>query len=270
MIELLSNLQNDYNLSQGAMQTIYSILHVSLPASHAMPSYHTVEKFKAQSAAISAISHSICVNGCEAFKDQSACSRCHQPVELAVPFKVISMQAQLQALRQRPDLKDDWVLQLTPSVGAIKGCLYSSPGWREQIIEDTEFAKNRHNIVLGFANDSFDAYNDRTNPFPCNPLMFVVYNLPRDKRYKVENMIIAGIVPPRLLANTKYGKPLALDGYFEVAVDELLIGWEPSGLQFTTLSGRPETLRLKLIHQIGDYPGQAETSKQTSHAGAYG
>ncbi len=269
MIELLSSLQNEHNLSLGAMQTIHSVLQVALPASHSLPSYHTIETFKKKTSSVLPEIHLICINGCEALKNQSACSRCYQPVEFTVPFTGVQIQSQLQALMHRPDLKDDWLLQLTPAVDGLKGSLYSSPGWREQIIDDAKFSSNRRNIVLGFANDSFDAYNDKTNPFPCNPLMLVVYNLPKNKRHLVENMIVAGIVPPRLLETYKYGKPEALDGYFEVVVDELLKAWDP-GLQFTSATGSSETLQLKLIHQIGDYPGQTETSKQTSHTGENG
>jgi hypothetical protein len=81
-------------------------------------------------------------------------------------------------------------------------------------------------------------------------------------------MLIAGIIPPLVKANGKHGKPENLDGFLEVLVDELLTGYE-DGFKFTA-DGRDFLRKVKLLHQMGDYPGQAELSKQTNHTGCQG
>jgi hypothetical protein len=269
LIDLLSSFENTYNISAAAMQAIFLILDAALPSQHTLPSYHIANAFKKQKATIETTSHLICTNGCEVFRKQTACGHCHQPVEDAVPFTGISLQSQLQTLLLRPDLVTFWPLRLTPHAGGNTGSLYDSLGWRQQVVNDADFASEPENIVLGFAGDSADAYNDRTNPLPFFPEMLVVYNLPRHIRYKTENMLMTGIIPPHTKQNGKYLKPKNMDGYFEVLVDELERGYD-AGFSFTSIQQHVLTRRVKLLLQIGDYPGQCEISKQTSHAGELG
>jgi ribosomal protein L7/L12 len=289
LVQLLSALENNFNVSEAAMQTVHSILLQALPRQHNMPGYNTVKYFKERKSAVVKVARQICRAGCEAFKTQTECTRCHALVEDSLPFTTTPLQGQLQALLLRSDLTPHWMLPLTVSVGGNTGSLYDSPGWREQVIQDADFVSDPRNIVLGFSGDSADAYNDRSNPYPIYPEMLVVttslrcfcfvfahcdhvpvqvYNFPKEIRYLPENMLIAGIIPPSVNAQGKHGKPANLDGFLEVLVDELVIGYD-DGFAFS-VSGQDFVRRVKLIHQMGDYPGQAELSKQTSHTGCQG
>ena len=96
----------------------------------------------------------------------------------------------------------------------------------------------------------------------------VVYNLPYNKRYKPENMLLAGIIPPTL-KDGKKGKPKSLRPYQAAVVDQLLRAWRP-GLRLVDIQGKQINRRLKLIHLIGDYPGLCELNHQTSHSGRLG
>ena len=269
IIDLLSGLETNYNVSEAGMRTVHAILMQALPAKHNLPGYHTIQRIKSRRSPVVKTPHLICRSGCEAFKLQTECTQCHSLIEDAVPFAATPIQGQLQALIHRPDLARHWPLSLTIRPGGNTGSLYDSPGWHEQVVGDVAFAMEPENIVLGFSGDSADAYNDRANPYPFYPEMLCVYNLPREIRYRPENMLISGIIPPRVTDTGKLGKPSNLDGYLELLVDELDIGYE-QGFSFSTQDGRTVTRRVKLIHQISDYPGQAELSHQTSHSGCLG
>ena len=72
--------------------------------------------------------------------------------------------------------------------------IYEGNVWKEhQFIEGQPFLSNPGNLSLMLNIDWFNPY-DHT-PYSAGVVYFVVQNLPRNERFKLENVIIAGLIP---------------------------------------------------------------------------
>lgn len=72
--------------------------------------------------------------------------------------------------------------------------IYDGQIWKElHSVEGKPFLSQPNNLCLMLNVDWFNPY-DQT-PYSAGVMYFVVQNLPRSERFKLENVILAGLIP---------------------------------------------------------------------------
>ena len=160
-------------------------------------------------------------------------------------FPYNSLTKHLQTLLKRPGFLSSyqsWREKETPD--NIMADIHHGKVWKE--LSTTEFLSNSNTIALALKVDWFQPY--KHSPRSIGVLYMVVLNLPREERYKLENVIIVGILPgpaePKLTANT-YLKPL---------VFELQKLWKMRELFSVNGSFFPRAIKVGLICVTCDIP----------------
>ena len=99
------------------------------------------------------------------------------------------------------------------------GDIYDGKVWKDFLYVDGQpFLASPHNLGLILNIDWFNPY--KHSPYSVGAIYLVVLNLPRTERYKVENLILVGIIPG------PSEPPLNLNSYMEPLVEELLQLWD--------------------------------------------
>lgn len=89
--------------------------------------------------------------------------------------------------------------------------MYDGSVWKDFSSDKYDnFLKVPGNMLLSLNTDLFQPF-ERTN-YSVGVLYLVILNLPRDQRYKMENIIIMGVIPgpkePKLTMNSFIGPPV--------------------------------------------------------------
>lgn len=98
-----------------------------------------------------------------------------------------------------------------------------------------------NNIALSLNIDWFNPYEHTS----IGAIYFTILNLPRTERYKIENIIVAGLIPGP-------NDPKRMSPFLAPVVDDLLELWN-NGLQIPTSNG-PVTIRAALLCFTSDIP----------------
>lgn len=92
--------------------------------------------------------------------------------------------------------------------------VYDGKVWKDyQYLNSTPFLASPHNLGLMMNVDWFNPY--KHSPYSLGAIYLVVLNLPRSERFKIENLLLIGIIPG------PSEPPLNINTYLEPLVDEL-------------------------------------------------
>jgi hypothetical protein len=136
--------------------------------------------------------------------------------------------------------------------------IYESEAWRENVIGDVEFSRERRNLVVCLCTDG-------ANPFKTGvqtwwPVLISLLNAPEYIRKQRDNMILTGLAGPR-----EPNLAILLD----ILVDELYELYY-KGVIMKYYTGEYFILRLKLLFSVGDYPGQNKIAGFCGHVHQFG
>jgi hypothetical protein len=176
------------------------------------------------------------------------------------PLKVYcfkSIICELERILQRegiPDKCEEWRQYTSTSDG---GRIYDFQNY-----DGKRFLNNERNLGLMMNLDWFQPFDNRSD-YSVGVIYFVVLNLPRDIRFKIENVIVAGIMPA--LAK----EPKSLEYFFGPIVTELKALWKGVPIQ-TSLSPIQLTYRAALLCVAADLPAARKACGFKSHAAKKG
>ncbi|QRW03344.1 Transposase family tnp2 [Ceratobasidium sp. AG-Ba] len=112
-------------------------------------------------------------------------------------------------------------------------------------------------VALGLSTDGFGPFRSRNET--CWPLLLINYNLPKEIRTRLENMICIGMIPGPVA-------PKELDSFLEPLIDELQM-LARGVAAFDGETQRPFCLRAFLIVCFGDMPAIAKLMRMRGHNG---
>lgn len=129
----------------------------------------------------------------------------------------------------------------------IIGDVYDGCIWKDFLkFKGTDFLNSPRNLAFAINVDWFQPFK-RRNDRSVGVIYLVLLNLPREERFKWENIIVAGIIPE--LAK----EPKSLNTFLAPIVDELQALWKGVKLS-TSLSSIPLKYRGALILASADLP----------------
>ena len=157
-----------------------------------------------------------------------------------------SIKSYLLQFYNRPNfdtLCEEWRSRL--STTNVLGDVYDGRVWQEfQLIDGIPFLSAPNNLLLSMNVDWFRPYT-HTNE-SIGALYIVIQNLPRQYRYKPENVLLCGIIPgPK-------EPPGTLNSYLAPVVNDLLELWD--GISLRLNNGRVVTCRAALACCACDLP----------------
>ena len=123
--------------------------------------------------------------------------------------------------------------------------VYDGSIWRDFLkYRGTDFLNARRNLAFAINVDWFQPFK-RRNDRSVGVIYLVLLNLPREQRFKWENIIVAGVVPEM------NKEPKSLNTFLVPIVDELKAFWE--GVKLTTSQSEiPLTYRAALLLASAD------------------
>jgi len=171
-------------------------------------------------------------------------------------FPYNSLTKHLQMLLNKPGFWSkcqEWRDKSPPE--DVMSDIFQGRVWKE--LSTTGFLSNKNSLALSLNVDWFQPH--KHSPGSVGVLYVVILNLPREERYKLENLIVVGILPgpsePKLTANT-FLKPL---------VDELKALWKRS--ESFTVSGSifKKPIQVALICVTCDIPASRKIGGFMGH-----
>ena len=134
-------------------------------------------------------------------------------------FCYLSLINSLRALLQRNGVLQSlqhWQHRTIPD--GVLGDVYDGRVWKEFLnVGGQPFLANTNNLALMLNADWFNPY--KHSPYSVGVIYLVVLNLPRSERYKVENLLLVGIIPGPSEPS------LNLNSYLAPLVEELVELW---------------------------------------------
>ena len=173
-----------------------------------------------------------------------------------------SIKSYLLQFYNRPNfssLCEEW--RSRQSITGVLGDVYDGRVWQEfQSINGKPFLSEPNNLLLGMNVDWFRPFT-HTNE-SIGAIYMVIQNLPRQCRYKPENVILCGIIPgPK-------EPPGTLNSYLGPVVSDLLELW--NGVRLKLDNGKIITCRAALASCACDLPATRKllgfSSYNSSHA----
>ena len=167
------------------------------------------------------------------------------------PFKLYcfnSVIEQVETLLKRPgipEMCEQWRERIVDE--NIISDVYDGKIWKDFLkYKGNDFLNAPRNLAFAINVDWFQPFK-RRNDRSVVVIYLVLLNLPREERFKWENVIVAGIIPEM----TK--EPKSLNTFLEPIVDEFKAFWK--GVKLTTSqSGIPLTYRGAVILASADLP----------------
>ncbi|KAK3744047.1 hypothetical protein QZH41_011920 [Actinostola sp. cb2023] len=143
------------------------------------------------------------------------------------------------------------------------GDVYEGRIWKEILdSEGNHFPPSLGNLGVMFNVDWFQPYK-HTN-YSCGVIYLVIMNLPREERFKVENVIIAGIIPgpsePKLNINS----------FLQPLVNELIDLWDGVILDTSSVSVGITKVRVALLAICCDIPAARKCGGFAGHSARKG
>ena len=200
--------------------------------------------------------------------------RCNQPLMKSIkaktscifrPFKVYCYQGIMSTLKvmlARPNFIancEHWRRRDVPN--GVLGDIYDGRVWKEfQVVNGKPFLNDPYSIAFSLNVDWFQPFKHVTDS--VGAIYLSILNLPRDLRYKAENIILCGIIP-----GPKEPKR-DLNSYLYPLIQELLILWE--GVTVNINSCGEKKIRAALICVTSDLPATRKLCGFASHAASMG
>lgn len=165
----------------------------------------------------------------------------------------------LQDLILRPDFAEkceSWRDRQTKLPEGVLGDCYEGKIWRDfQVVEDEPFLSVPNNFGLMMNIDWFQPTKHGCHSIGV--IYLVVMNLPRDERFKAENVIIVGIIPgPKEPKNH-------VNPFLQPLVDELIDLWD--GVLLNDRDGGVEKYRAALLALSSDIPATRKCGGFVGH-----
>ena len=140
--------------------------------------------------------------------------------------------------------------------------IYDGRIWEElQTLDGKGFLSLPNNLALGLGCDWFQPYKHVT--YSIGVLFLVIFNLPRKERFKMENVILLGLIPgasePKKVMNS----------YIGPFVQDLLEFWEGIMI-WSNLSQSFVKIRLALICVMCDIPATRKVCGFAGHSATHG
>ena len=144
---------------------------------------------------------------------------------------------------------------------SLLGDIYDGEIWKDFCSEDKRnFLSSPHCYLLTLNIDWFQPFTHSI--YSVGGIYLTIQNLPRDKRFKEENIILVGIIPgpkePHFNVNS----------YLSPLVEELRTAWETGLLVHCSPQGFPVTVRLALTCVACDIPATRKVCGFMSHNAA--
>lgn len=158
------------------------------------------------------------------------------------PYKIYCFNSiidQLDSILKRPgitDLCERWRNRTVRS--GFMADIFDGQVWKDfQTVNGKDFLRKRNNIALGINVDWFQPYKRRKDR-SVGAIYFVILNLPREERFKWENVIIAGIIPELKK------EPKSLNTFLSPVVDELMLFGKGCDYKLTQKDPQNSTVQL--------------------------
>ena len=155
--------------------------------------------------------------------------------------------AKLEQWRNREQCQDDILSDV------YDGDIWKTFQWKDGSV----FFQHERHYGLMMNIDWFQPFKRRVD-YSVGVIYFVLMNLPRRERFKMENVIIAGIIPP-------FDKEPSLNTFLEPVVEELRPLWNGMPLS-SSLSPVMLTFVVALLCVAADVPAARKTCGFKSHA----
>ncbi|XP_030600828.1 uncharacterized protein LOC115790939 [Archocentrus centrarchus] len=177
------------------------------------------------------------------------------------PYCYKTVVQSLEALVRRPGFQEkceEWRKRKIPE--GVLGDVYDGQVWHDyQYVDGQPFLAEPNNLALMLNVDWFQPFENA--PYSVGAIYLVVLNLPREDRFKVENMILVGLIPgPK-------EPSLNINSFLEPLVDELQDLWSGVTLQDSSFIGH-QVYRAALLCLSSDIPATRKCGGFVGH-GAY-
>ena len=223
-----------------------------------------------------------CVEGIGRYKKAKPCK--HQPfgrkncdtpllktVELCSGRRVfyphltycyLGLRTSLHSILNRPDVVKGCEKWRERAMVDVLADVYDGKIWKDfQCICGREFLSKPFSYALLINVDWFQPYKHLS--YSVGAIYIAILNLPRDVRYKVENVLLIGIMPG------PHESKMNINSYLEPLVDELLQFWE--GIELTVATEAvPKLVQCALVCASCDLPAGRKVCGFLGHAAAYG
>ncbi len=170
---------------------------------------------------------------------------------LVYPYS--SLVTTLKSFFKRPNFLracEEWRQSIATDPNALRD-IYDGKLWKDFFcFEGIPFLSERNNIGLMLNVDWFQPFKHRT--YSVGVLYLAVMNLPRNIRFKRENIIIVGVIPG------PSEPPLTINTYLSPLVSELLSLWN-DGIVCNVLESGPQVIRAALLCVACDLPAGRKT-----------
>lgn len=184
------------------------------------------------------------------------------------PFKIYCYKSVIDRFRSLlkrdgfENLCNDWKTRV-PIDGTLAD-IYDGRVWKEFQTEAYDyFLRGNHNYALMLNMDWFQPFDHTT--YSVGVIYAVVLNLPRHHRFKLENVLVIGIIPD-------FGKePRSVASFLCPLVDELQIAWTDGFKAKTALSELQEhVIKLAVLCAGCDIPASRKLSGFIGHSATLG
>lgn len=180
------------------------------------------------------------------------------------PFKVYCCQSIIHTLKHlltRPNFLlscEKWRDRIIPR--EMLGDIYDGRVWKEfSDFQGKPFLSKPHSLVFSLNVDWFQPFKHVTDS--VGAIYLSILNLPRNLRYKQENVILCGIIPgPK--------EPKDLNAYLQPLIQELLLLWE--GIVFDISPYDQIQVRAALLCITSDLPATRKVCGFASHSAGLG
>ncbi|XP_035986582.1 uncharacterized protein LOC118560045 isoform X2 [Fundulus heteroclitus] len=167
----------------------------------------------------------------------------------------------LEGLVKRPGFEEkceEWRKRKIPE--GVLADVYDGQVWQDyQYVNREPFLAETNNLALMLNVDLFQPFKDA--PYSVGAIYLVILNLPREDRFKEENMILVGLIPgPK-------EPSLHMNAFLDSLVDELQELWHGVILEDSSLLGH-QVYRAALLCLSSDIPATRKCGGFVGH-GAY-
>ena len=151
-----------------------------------------------------------------------------------------------------------WRSREVRSVGQLMGDVFDWRVWRDfQTYEGVPYLAAPRNYGLMLNVDWMQPFDHTI--YSVGVLYLVLMNLPRNERFKRENVILVGIIPG------PSEPPLNINTYLSPLVDELLVLWNDGVMMRHACSFLPERFKAALLCVASDIPASRKVCGFTGH-----
>ena len=165
---------------------------------------------------------------------------------------------------QRPGFEYDcelWRKRNIPADGFAD--VYDGKVWKDfQYVNEHPFLASPNNLAFMLNIDWFQPF--KHTQYSLGVIYLVIMNLPRSKRFKVENVVLVGLLPG------PSEPPLHLNTYLQPLVEELQQLWNPGVCMFACDSGSTVIVRGALLCVACDIPAIRKVCGFLGHSARMG